>query len=65
VNDGNEVRLSEGKCGYSPIATNELRPGLTLGSLIPGVVVKLSMFVLAGSMVLSAVGVFPPHDGGD
>ncbi len=34
-------------------------------SLMPGVAVKLSMFVLAGSMVLSAIGVLPPHDGGD
>lgn len=34
-------------------------------SLMPGVVVKFSMFVLAGSMVLAAVGGVPPHDGGD
>jgi hypothetical protein len=37
--------------------------GMGLGcSLIPGVVVKLSR-ILAGPMVLSAVGARPPHDG--
>ncbi len=33
-------------------------------SLIPGMVVKLFSFAPAGSMVLSAVGAYPPHDGG-
>jgi hypothetical protein len=32
-------------------------------SLIPGLGVKLSMIILAGPTVLSAVGVSPPHDG--
>jgi hypothetical protein len=34
-------------------------------SLIPGVVVNVVSAIPTGSMVLSAVGVFPPHDGGD
>ncbi len=32
-------------------------------SLIPGHVVKLSKMILAGPIVLSAVGARPPHDG--
>jgi hypothetical protein len=34
-----------------------------LCSLIPGLGVKLSMIILAGPSVLSAVGVSRPHDG--
>src|SRR5215831_11982072 len=34
-----------------------------LCSLIPGFGVKLSVNILAGSIVLSAVGASPPHDG--
>jgi hypothetical protein len=34
-----------------------------LGSLIPGLGVWLSMIILAGLTVLSAVGACPPHDG--
>ena len=52
-----EVPLS-----LSDRATAKFDPGC---SLIPGVVVKLGSSVLAGSMVLSAVGPLPPHDGGD
>jgi hypothetical protein len=32
-------------------------------SLIPGFAVKLSVIILAGPTVLSAVGACPPHDG--
>jgi hypothetical protein len=32
-------------------------------SLIPGLGVKLSITILAGPTVLSAVGACPPHDG--
>jgi hypothetical protein len=32
-------------------------------SLIPDLVVKLSVNILAGLKVLSAVGACPPHDG--
>ena len=36
-----------------------------VGNLVSGVVVKLGSLVLAGSKVLSAAGLFPPHNGGD
>jgi hypothetical protein len=41
-------------------ATSESDPGC---SLIPGLRSRLSKNILAGFMVLSAVGACPPHDG--
>jgi hypothetical protein len=67
--DFGEVDAGPGKSMASIIYPND--PGC---SLIPGVGssspfsnsgrgVKLSVKILAGSMVLSAVGACPPHDG--
>src|SRR6516165_7552535 len=46
------------------IKTGSLTAALGLGrSLIPGVRSSSPLNILAGSMVLSAVGTCPPHDG--
>jgi hypothetical protein len=52
----------QGNCGLDMLVLS-LSAHDRYCSLIPGFGVKLSVIILAGPTVLSAVGACPPHDG--
>jgi hypothetical protein len=57
--------MSTADLGHVQCLTPEDDAPQTACSLIPGLGVKLSVIILAGSMVLSAVRTSLPHDGAD